>query len=282
MSLVPLGEGALARIRELDRLEEAYQAWHELRLEHAAARARAEEERRRLGDQADFMVGAVRAASDGTPPAEGGAIALDGFLRGAEEQLSTARAAIDARASETETGYAAAFAELRSVIKALVERYLAKVRPQLKMWVRPAGERRILHVERVSGDEAVLLLYLFSGKIPSRYDFLFDDSTDDVHLPPAPLYPDEGVAPDAVRPDAAGMRERVEKASEILPVKGVLPVLLPEGFFLLRERGPVMEVELADGPGFRNLLTREESERFAGHLVRLKLAGRIDLELAAG
>ena len=43
-----------------------------------------------------------------------------------------------------------------------------------------------------------------------------------------------------------------------------------------------MEVEVAEGPGFRSILTREESERFAGHLLRLKLEGKLELEVEAG
>jgi hypothetical protein len=48
------------------------------------------------------------------------------------------------------------------------------------------------------------------------------------------------------------------------------------------QRGPVMEVELADGAAFRNILSREEAERFAGHLLRLKLEGKLELEIEAG
>jgi hypothetical protein len=141
-------------------------------------------------------------------------------------------------------------------------------------------------VERVGGDAPVLLLHLFTGRIPSRHGFLFDDSTEDVRLPPAPLYAEEGVASGEVRPGATALAERVRAPGEVLPVKGFLPVFVrrPEGgedFFRLLQRGPVMEVEVAEGEGFRGILTREESERFAGHLLRLKLAGRLELEVEA-
>ncbi len=55
-----------------------------------------------------------------------------------------------------------------------------------------------------------------------------------------------------------------------------------EHFFRMLQRGPVMEVEVAEGEAFRNILSREEAERFAGHLLRLKLEEKIELELEAG
>ena len=141
--------------------------------------------------------------------------------------------------------------------------------------------------ERVSPDEAVLLLYALTGRIPSRYGFLFDDSTDDVMQPPQPLYPEEGVSPEQTRPDAAALRALVEAAHSVLPVKGFIPLQVPRAdgghdFVRLLQRGPVMEAELQDGAGFRSLLAREEGERIAGYLLRLKLTKKIELEISAG
>jgi hypothetical protein len=50
----------------------------------------------------------------------------------------------------------------------------------------------------------------------------------------------------------------------------------------LRQRGAVIEVEVADGDAFRNVLTATEAERLAGALLRLKIDGRIQLELKGG
>jgi len=66
----------------------------------------------------------------------------------------------------------------------------------------------------------------------------------------------------------------------VLPLKGMLPMRLPLMIRLL-ERGPVMEAELADGTSFRNLLSREEAEKIAGHLLKMKLEGWLQLELLA-
>ncbi|WPB80828.1 hypothetical protein KYC5002_17035 [Archangium violaceum] len=291
--------GVLARVRGMETLEPAYEAWLELRLAYGAARSRFQGERERLDQQGSFLVGAVRAASqeraasaEPAPAAESALTSADApmrdFLRQAEEKLTRAREALAEEEAESEARFQAAFEEIRSTVKDRVRRYLAGSPPRLRLLLRKVGATRaILHVERVGGDAPVLLMYLFSGRIPSRHGFLFDDSTEDVALPPAPLYPEEGVVPEEVRPEAPALVARVRAPGEVLPVKGFLPVFVPrpeggEDFFRLLQRGPVMEVEVSEGPGFRGVLTREESERFAGHLLRLKLEGRLELEVEAG
>ena len=286
-------EGVLARVRGVETLESAYDAWLELRLAHGSARLRFQEERERLEQQGSFLVGAVRAASQERAASPEPALvsqdaSMRDFLRQAEEKLSRAREALAKEEAESEARYQAAFEEIRSTVKERVRRYLGAAPPRLRLLLRKVGATRaILHVERVSGDVPLLLLYLFAGRIPSRHGFLFDDSTEEVALPPAPLYPEEGVAPGEVRPEAPALVARVRAPGEVLPVKGFLPVFVPrpeggEDFFRLLQRGPVMEVEVAEGLGFRAVLTREESERFAGHLLRLKLEGRLELEGEAG
>jgi hypothetical protein len=285
-------QAVLARMRSLETLETAYEAWLELKLEHGAARVRLREERERLDQQGSFLVGAVRAAGvEPKPSSEAGLVpasAADGFLRQAEERISRTREELDRREAESEAVFQAAFAEIRATLTERIRRYLSASRPSLKLLLRKVGATRsILHVARVGGDEALLLCYLLSGRIPSRYGFLFDDSTEDVSLPPAPLYADEGVTATEVRMSAAGLEARMRAPGEVLPIKGFLPLFVPrpeggEHFFRLLQRGPVMEVEVAEGEAFRNILSREEAERFAGHLLRLKLEEKIELEIEAG
>ncbi|AKQ67395.1 hypothetical protein A176_004307 [Myxococcus hansupus] len=286
-------DAALARLRALETLESGYEAWLELKLEQAAARLRFREERERLEQQGSFLLGAVRAAGL-TPPASAepglvsGVAPAGDFLRDAEEKLTQAREAVAQREAESEARHADAFAEIRATLKDRIQRYLSASRPALTLMLRRLGtERSILHLSRVTGDTPALLCFLFSGRIPSRHGFLLDDSTEDVSLAPAPLYADEGVTPEEVRPDAAALEARMRGAGEVLPLKGFLPVFVPkpgggDDFFRLLQRGAVLEVEVADGTAFRNVLTREESERFAGHLLRLKLEGRIGLDIEVG
>ncbi len=287
-------QAVLARMRSLETLETAYEAWLALKLEHGAARVRLGEERERLEQQGSFLIGAVRAAGVEPKPAGEGpaglvpASAADGFLRQAEERIARTREDLERREAESEATFQKAFAEIRATLTGRVQRFLAASRPSLKLLLRKVGATRsILHVARVGGDEAVLLCYLFSGRIPSRYGFLFDDSTEDVALAPAPLYADEGVTATQVRPGAAELEARVRAPGEVLPIKGFLPLFVPrpeggEHFFRLLQRGAVMEVEVAEGEAFRNILSREEAERFAGHLLRLKLEEKLELEIEAG
>lgn len=287
------GESALARVSRMETLEEAYEAWLELKLEHAAVLARYAEERTRLEREGSFLLGAVRAAGHaGANASDSTALAttdaLQGFVKEAEARLSRAREALEAEAASELARFDDAFAALKAELRARIERYAGKVKLSLRLLLRPIGQTRtILHVERISADEAALLLFVLSGAIATRYGFLVDDSTDDVNLPPQPLYPDEGLNASDTRPDANVLRALVERPNAVLPLKGFIPVFVPRtdggvDFFRMLQRGPVLEVELQEGAQFRNVLSREEGERFAGHLLRKKLEGKLDLELQAG
>lgn len=286
-----VADAALLRLEALETIEHAYEAWLELKLEHASFAARCAQERRKLTEQGSFLVGAVRAAAQS--PGSGDALVRQGddelqkYLREAESRLAGAREALERELGEEERHYAQAFARIREEVEARIVRTLAQVKPTVRLVLRSlAGGRTILHVDRVGPDEAVLLAYALTGRIPSRYGFLFDDSTDDVSLPPQPLYADEGLMPADLRPDAAGLRAIIERSDKVLPIKGFIPVRVPaaggEALYRMLQRGAVMEVEVQEGTSFRNVLTREEGEQFAGHLLRLKLAGQLQLELTAG
>ena len=288
-------EHVLSRTRGLETLESAYEAWQELRRERDGEHQRFLRERERLQQQGAFLVGSVRSASGDVASEDSEAALvpatgpLDDFLRQAEEKLARAREALDTREAEHAARYREDVAALHTTVRDRVRRHLAAAPPRLRLLLRKVGATRaVLHVERVGGDVPVLLLFLFTGCVPSRHGFLLDDSTDDVALPPPPLYAEEGVAPGDVRPTAPALRERVSGAGgeAVLPLKGFLPVFVPrpgggEDFFRLLQRGVVLEVEVAEGEGFRGVLTREESERFAGHLLRLNLRGRLVLEVEA-
>ncbi|WP_235685678.1 hypothetical protein [Corallococcus silvisoli] len=285
-------DGALGQLRALETLESAYDAWAELKRDHAASVIQFREEQARLAQQGTFLLGAVRAAGMDAGGASGPGLQQQGaagdFLRDAEAKLAKAREAVSQREAESEARFQAAFAEVRVTLLDRVRRYLLRSQPHLTLLLRRVGaERSILHVARVQPDEAVLLCYLLTQRVPSRYGFLFDDSTEELSLPPAPLYAEESIAADAVRPDAPGLLRVIDASVEVLPLKGFIPLRVPrpgggEDFFRLLQRGAVMEVEIADGPDFRSILTREESERLAGYLLRLKLEGRIGLDIEAG
>jgi hypothetical protein len=287
---------ALLRLNAAETLEQAYDAWRELRLEHAEFLVRCTRERQRLTEQGGFLVGAVRAAAKTGPPGQqepaalvrsGGDDALAGFLREAEAKLTATSTALEAELAEEASHFDRAFADIRTAVLHRLATVAEKVRPRVRLVLRSVGSgRTLLHVERPGGDEAVLLLHALTGRAPTRYGFLFDDSVDDLSLPPPPLYPEEGVEAAAVHADAQTLGALCRREGDFLPVKGHIPVWTggpPDGaFYRLLQRGPVLEVELQEGTGFRSVLSREEGERFAGHLLRLKLDGKLDLDLGAG
>lgn len=285
------GKDALARLSIIETLEEAYDAWGELREEHAAVRARYVEERARLEREGAFLLGAVKAAGyAGAGPSTAALAQRDGLSKlvaEAEEKLSRARAALEDEIAAQEQAYARAFERVKAEIAARVKRYAEGVKLNLKLYIRPLGAtRNILHLDRLSPDEAILLLHSLHGAIPTRHGFLFDDSTDDVSQPPPPLYADEGIGEKQTRPGAVELRARMEAGKTALPLKGFIPVFVPNpagkpDFFRLLQRGAVMEVEVQEGDSFRNMLSRDEAERFAGHMLRLKLSGKAELEIAA-
>ncbi len=134
------------------------------------------------------------------------------------------------------------------------------------------NDQRILHLRRPSPDTAVTLLFVTSGRVPTRYAGLFDDSTEEATLAPPVLYADEGVTD--VRPKAPQLRKLLEDRPMSWPIKGMLPMLTPLGFLRwLGARPRDLRLERFDGEGFRNLLTKTEAEQITGALLSLKLDG---------
>lgn len=291
-------DAAIEQLERIETIEQAYDAWDELRREHAAFRARCAEERRKIDQQGSFLVGAVRAAADQgvisgarydtDALATRGDDELHRFLADAEEKIAKARLELEGELAAESALYDAAFVQIREEVHQRISRLVPAAPPRLRLLLRPIGQTStLLHAERVPQDDAVLLLYALCGKVPSRYGFLFDDSTDDLTQAPPPLYADEGLSTADVRRTAPELRAYMEACHQVAPVKGFLPVFIPrpgggEDFFRMLQRGPVMEVELLKGTEFVSILNKADGERFAGHLLRLKLSGRIRLELDAG
>lgn len=282
------GAQAVALVRAVESLETSYDAWLELRSAYSQLQTRFAYERSRLEDQGQLLLGALRAAQ---PPGAAAALARPGaagFQAELEARLAAAGAALEAQIAEADATLLAALGELRATIRERVEHRAKVVKPRLRLMLRSLpGERRILHAQRPGGDEAVVLLFVLSGRVPTRYGYLFDDSTDDVLRAPPTLYPEEGLAPDATRPTAQELRAILDRAPSVWPVKATLPMHLPPvngATTLVRwvSRGPVIEAEIEDGPTFRNVLSRAEAERITGALLALKLEGRLEIELVAG
>ncbi|MEW5737319.1 MAG: hypothetical protein AB1938_00245 [Myxococcota bacterium] len=288
---------AIALSRSLETIQSAFDAWDELRAAQARALQRLADERRRLEEEGELLVGAVRSVADGLPPpppsapvpdalvAAADSSAVDHFLTEARRQLDDAKARLDAEERATAEAFARATIEVKATARSRLEARLRVAPPRVRLVPRTVGaDQRILHLERPGPDDAVVLFLAFTGRIPSRYGAPFDDSTDDVFTGPTTLYPDEGVPADEARPSAMRLRLLLDAQPEVWPLKGylLLDLVAPDGtrrFVRWLSRGPVMEAELEDGPTFRNVLSREEAEQITGALLRLKLAGRLEIDL---
>ncbi len=286
-------EQALARVKRIETIQGAYEAWLELRLEHSGTVSRLADERKQLDQQGEFLVGAVRAARDlAKAPTVEDALALartggglDSYLLEMAGRLESAKKALEERSRAVEEAFGRAFFEIREELKGRLTRTQVHVKPRLRLMIRALGpESRILHIARLGPDEAVVLAWVLIGKLPSRYDYLFDDSTDDATIASPTLYAEEGVSSGFVRPTVDQVHALIQSKHDVIPIKSVIPFLLPrsEGppqLLRLVERGPVMEVEIGDTQIFRNVLSRDEAERVAGYFLKLKLEKRVEIEL---
>jgi hypothetical protein len=279
----------LLRARSVETLRSAYGAWDELRAAHREAVGQLAAEGRRLDEQAAFLVGAVRAAAGQREAAPGAsdlpASQTQGFLSSAEAKLKAAKEELlNAQAAES-TRYAKARELLVDFVLARVQRPEGPT-PQVCMRLCPLPQgRAILHVDRLRDDAPVTLLHLLVGLLPTHYGYLDDDSTDDVNAGATLFYPEEGVQNEWLRPTAPALKEALGAAKRVLPLKACLPFFTGEGqdrrLWRMLPRGPVLELDVEDGHGFRNILSRPEAEEAAGALVRLRLSGRIALEVDA-
>lgn len=279
---LPVHDVASVLASRPETIEAAYEAWDELRRRLTTLERAFREEADRLDQQAALLLGAVRAAApQGGDAALARRTGLLALASDAEKSLEAARTQHHRRADEARTSLHAALAQVIATVRARVARQAELSPPLFELMVRVLpNDRRILHLRRPSPDGAVTMLFATSGRVPTRYGYLFDDATDDALLAPPSLYPDQGLT--EVRAPPRALSALLAARPELWPVKGMVPMLLPMGFVRWLGRGPVLEAELADGDGFRNLLTTTEAEQLTGALLSLKLDGRVELELVRG
>ncbi len=190
--------------RRAETLEAAYTAWAELEAERSALVKTFAAEAEQLEQQGSLFLGAVNAvgpsqASSDQPAALVRQSNLEQLATEARKRLEASKVDLDQRVQREQQRLTEAIAVTVAEVRARVARRLAHARPSIELMVRVLqGDRRILHVRRLTPDDAVTLVFASSGRIPSRYGFLFDDSTDDATLPPPTLYGEPGIAPRGV------------------------------------------------------------------------------------
>jgi hypothetical protein len=259
---------AVALARAVEALEPAFGAWERLREERRQALARLEAEGGHLAEQGRLVLGALEVSGQ-PPPA----------LREAQANLDAAGRAVAQRLDEARDTYAQALQAIQDELLGRIAARATSAPPTLRLILRRLGAgRSILHARRPTGDESVLLLHALAGRMPSRYGFLTDDSTDDVTREPGVLYPD-GDHP--LRPDAPELSAVLSGLGPVWPVKGMLPQWVGPRLHRWRCRGPVLEAEVAEPGGFRSVLEGREAEALTGALLSLQAEGRLRLELVS-
>jgi hypothetical protein len=286
---------ALAIALESESLPALYEAWLALRLERASARAALTREQEQLTRKADYLLKTVAAARD--LPAAPGPKATSGKGRGlvqvdplaafhaeAQKELDAAGKALRQRAVREEKSARAQDARVRKALLQRADAHLAIHKPRLAVTAHPVGSTQVmLELARFGDEDAVLLTRLLHGRLPTRWGFFADDTTEDLARGPARFYADEGVT--ALHPADADAEDSVlHGAGDFLPVRGLIPFSVPGKpwpRFRLVHHGPIAQVEARRvGAGYAQLMPREDGELFTGHLLRLKLAGKLELTLA--
>jgi hypothetical protein len=211
---------------------------------------------------------------------------LQAFHAQARAELEKAQASLNEREQREESAFQAQEEQLQALLRDRVDAHLKVHKPKLALTVHPVGKERVLiQVERPNDEDAMLLLRLLRGQLPTRWGFFSDDAVEDPIRGPARLYPDIGVQ-DVWPSDADAEDDAVARPGAFSPVRVQLPFSVP-GFefprFRLVHRGPVAEFESRRrGEPYGPLMPREDGEKLTGYLLRLKLAGTLELELEVG
>ncbi len=299
----------LAVAREVENLELLYLAWAQLQGDRrAAAAARGRERARRptrAGDRRN-AVSAARAFSPVPPVAtpaaagprqgkkakargSGTALAslsdpLQEFHAKAEAEIRESTAKLVAREKEEEATFGKRDREIRALVLERAAQHLKVHKPRLALAVHPVGPKQVIvQADRIGEEDAVLLVRVLCGRLPTQWGFFANDHVDDLgqQAPrlfagpggPAPLNVDEEDRALLAEPDFA-------------PARLQIPVRVPAHDFprfRLIHRGPVAELESRrEGAPYSQLIPQEDAELLTGFLLSLKLAGKLQLDVEVG
>jgi hypothetical protein len=293
---------ALARARG-ENLVDLYDGWRDLLLARAAAAAARAREAEAVDVRAQMLLRSVENARDLTlgpaapkgkgkagkagkagPDALGAADPLAEFIAESQRELDAAREALRARGGTEERFFGAEIDQVKARIRARAQSLLVHHQPRVEARVQPVGkDRSIVHLTRPEPQDVVLLAYLLSDRLFTRYDAFFDDSVDQLGLDPPRFYPEEDNP--RARFDRVEDEEALLFAPErvFVPVKGMFAFKLPGREFprfRVMNRGPVLEAEArSEGGAYEHLMPRPSAELLSGLLIKLKIERRIELLL---
>lgn len=280
----PSFAGELARTRA-ETLAEAYDALEAVVRAEAGFAARLADERSRLEDESGYLLGSLGAAQRFlSGDAEHGG--LEAAVAEGRESMESAREGLEAWAAEEGARIAAAHEEAEAQVAERAEAYAAHRVPELSVKVaRVAGGRRVVHLDRPTRDDAVILCALLAGRPPSRHDFLEDDAVDVVDGPVHLAVRTAGIDPAAVAEGGAEAEDALatDPGHRLLPIRAHLPVRLPDVEwprmrFVLR--GRIVELESRhEGEPYAPLVPTADAELLTGYLVSLKIRGLVAVDL---
>jgi hypothetical protein len=296
----------LAVARELENLEHLYVAWAQLQSERRAANEARRLERDRLTTRAGYLLNAVSAArafSPGsaapTPPGKqqkgkkprGSAKALaavsdplQDFHAKAEAELRDATAKLDAREKQEEETFGKQDREIRTLVLERAAQHLKIHKPRLALAVHPVGPKQVIvQADRIGEEDAVLLVRLLCGRLPTQWGFFTNDHVDDLGQQ-APRLFGEGAAATPLSVDEEDLALLGEP--DFAPARLQIPIRVPgHDFprFRLIHRGPVAELESRrEAAPYSQLIPQADAELLTGFLLSLKLAGALQLDVEVG
>jgi hypothetical protein len=292
----PAETSALSIALESESLQALFSAWLELRQQHAASLAALNKERDQLESRAQLVLKAVEAAR-GLPevavepktrakksrlPAVRDPLAE--FQAQAEAELALARKQLERRFEAQAHEWEKLDARVRKALLARADQHLSIHKPQVKLTVHPVGKQSLLEVAAFGEEDAVLLARLLSGKLPTRWGFFADDAVEDLARGPSHFYPDEGRA-ELWPADADAEDAILFSNGDFVPLRMQIPFAIPERAFprfKLVHHGLIAQVETRrEGEPYSHLVRREDGELLAGYLLRLRIAGKLELVLSS-
>jgi len=226
----------------------AYQAWEALRSQYKAATQSHAQKSASLRLHGEFVLGAAQQAQAkvfGENAAAPTALSSGArFVEQSRQHLSELSQMWADAQTQMRRSFEQASQEIEQEIVRRVDRTLQAAPPKLCLTIHYLSQERcVLQFERIDELTSVLLSRLISGKVPTHYAFLFDDSVSQAGEAAEVLYenaPTEG-------PAWACIVELLEdKERQSAPWKGQIPLAYEgEVLWTLKQKGAVMEVEQA-------------------------------------
>jgi hypothetical protein len=249
----------------IEGLSAVYAQWEALRQQWAATSAQFEREQMQMNQQGALLLRAAELAQE-----DGAAF---------RDKLEVRRNEANGVFEGQKKAFAVQERQYVERLTALIQARLSSTPIALELMIRTLPSTSILHLHRLWPEDAVALLYAFEERIPSRLEFLSDDSTDDQSLSPPAFYAEGGLT--SARPTTAEWRALRDSDALVWPVKGTIPMRLDDNRWIRwLSRGAVLEAEIETPEGFQNALMQPDAEQVVARLLKVQQRRRIQVALS--